>query len=70
MAAQDWLGSYREFAVLEQVLAGIDRRLSRPGQLLGCLDALHQLYAPLSEDFLQFYPQVQAFAARERERLT
>lgn len=69
MAAQDWLGSYREFAVLEQVLAGIDRRLSRPGQLLGCLDALHQLYAPLSEDFLQFYPQVQAFAARERERL-
>jgi acyl carrier protein phosphodiesterase len=69
MAAQDWLGSYREFAVLEQVLIAIDQRLSRPGQLLGCLDALHQLYTPLYEDFQQFYPQLQAFAASERERL-
>ena len=31
MAAQDWLGSYREFTVLQDVLAGMARRLSRPG---------------------------------------
>lgn len=29
MAAQDWLGSYRDFEVLGQVLSGISRRLSR-----------------------------------------
>ncbi len=69
MAAQDWLGSYREFAVLEQVLAALDRRLSRPGLLLGCLSDLQRLYTPLFEDFQQFYPQLQAFAASERERL-
>ncbi|WP_397377586.1 ACP phosphodiesterase [Pseudomonas sp.] len=69
MAAQDWLGSYREFAVLEQVLTAIDQRLSRPGLLLECLSDLQRLYTPLFEDFQQFYPQLQAFAASERERL-
>lgn len=67
MAAQDWLGSYREFAVLEQVVAGIDRRLSRPGLLAGGLGELERLYQPLSEDFRQFYPELQAFVARERD---
>ena len=38
MAAQDWLGSYREFEVLEQVLSGISRRLSRPQGLAGAID--------------------------------
>lgn len=66
MAAQDWLGSYRDFAVLEQVVAGIDRRLSRPGLLIGGLDELERLYQPLLEDFRQFYPELQAYAARER----
>ena len=27
---------------------------------------LHVLYEPLSEDFRAFYPQLQAFAAREK----
>ncbi|MFP5423378.1 MAG: ACP phosphodiesterase [Gammaproteobacteria bacterium] len=66
MAAQDWLGSYREFAVLEQVLAGIDRRLSRPGLLAGGAAELERLYQPLLDDFRQFYPELQAFVARER----
>jgi acyl carrier protein phosphodiesterase len=66
MAAQDWLGSYRDFAVLEQVVAGIDRRLSRPGLLAGGLDELERLYQPLLEDFQQFYPELQAYVARER----
>jgi acyl carrier protein phosphodiesterase len=66
MAAQDWLGSYREFAVLEQVVAGLDRRLSRPGLLAGGLVELERLYQPLLEDFRQFYPELQAYAARER----
>ena len=66
MAAQDWLGSYREFAVLEQVVGGIQRRLSRPQGLEGAMPELQRLYQPLLADFQQFYPELQAFVARER----
>lgn len=63
MAAQDWLGSYRDFAVLEQVIGGMSRRLSRPQLLGGAMAELERLYAPLSQDFRVFYPELQAFAA-------
>lgn len=62
MAAQDWLGSYREFSVVGDALAGISRRLSRPEGLAGVNQELQALYRPLSDDFSAFYPQVQAFA--------
>lgn len=62
MAAQDWLGSYRDFEVLDQVLKGISRRLSRPEGLAGGMQQLRALYQPLSEDFAEFYPVLQAFA--------
>lgn len=65
MVAHDWLGSYREFAVLEQVFKGIARRLSRPEELAGAMSELRQLYEPLSEDFRQFYPQLQVFSQIE-----
>ncbi|MFI8744797.1 ACP phosphodiesterase [Pseudomonas sp. NPDC077186] len=68
MAAQDWLGSYREFAVLEQVIAGMQRRLSRPQLLDGSLGELERLYQPLSEDFRAFYPELMAFARGELRR--
>lgn len=62
MAAQDWLGSYTDFAVLEQVLLGMSRRLSRPQMLAGAMAELERLYEPLSRDFREFYPQLQVFA--------
>ncbi|VVP51457.1 ACP phosphodiesterase [Pseudomonas fluorescens] len=62
MVANDWLGSYREFEVLEQVLRGISRRLTRPEELAGAMQELRVLYEPLSEDFRLFYPQLQVFA--------
>ena len=62
MVANDWLGSYREFEVLEQVLRGISRRLTRPEELAGAMRELRRLYEPLSEDFSLFYPQLQSFA--------
>ncbi|MDB5980722.1 MAG: hypothetical protein JWQ69_1737 [Pseudomonas sp.] len=62
MAAHDWLGSYREFEVLEQVLGGISRRLSRPEGLAGAMHELQALYQPLSADFAEFYPLLQDFA--------
>ncbi|KMM80192.1 ACP phosphodiesterase [Pseudomonas deceptionensis] len=66
MAAHDWLGSYRDFAVLEQVFNGIARRLSRPEELAGAMQDLKTLYEPLSEDFRAFYPQLQVYAAEQR----
>jgi acyl carrier protein phosphodiesterase len=62
MVANDWLGSYQEFEVLEQVLRGISRRLTRPEELAGAMRELRGLYEPLSEDFRLFYPQLQHFA--------
>ena len=62
MMAHDWLGSYREFDVLEQVLRGISRRLTRPEELAGAMQELRVLYEPLSEDFRLFYPLLQNFS--------
>ena len=62
MVANDWLGSYQQFEVLEQVLRGISRRLTRPEELAGAMQELRVLYEPLSEDFSLFYPQLQDFA--------
>lgn len=64
MAADDWLGSYADFAVLEQVFEGIARRLSRPEGLRGVMGEVEALYESLQEDFRRFYPQLQAFAAQ------
>lgn len=62
MMGDDWLGSYRDFRVLEPVLNGIARRLSRPEGLAGAFDEVRKLYEPLSAVFREFYPQLQAFA--------
>lgn len=67
MVANDWLGSYQEFEVLDQVLRGISRRLSKPEELAGAMQELRRLYEPLSDDFRLFYPQLQAFSRRSQE---
>lgn len=66
MAEQDWLGSYREFAVLERVLLNMQRRLSRPESLDGALAELARLYPWLLDDFRAFYPELIAFARAAR----
>ncbi|CAE6900003.1 Acyl carrier protein phosphodiesterase [Pseudomonas marincola] len=66
MSAQDWLGSYADFAVLEQVIYGLQRRLSRPEELADAMLELQRLYQPLQEDFQAFYPQLQTFVAEQR----
>lgn len=62
MAAQDWLGSYRDYEVVEAALSGIARRLSRPEGLYQAMRELPDLYRPLSADFEAFYPHLQGFA--------
>lgn len=66
MAEQDWLGSYREFAVFERVLPNMQRRLSRPEGLDGALVELERLYPQLLEDFRAFYPELIDFAQAQR----
>lgn len=66
MAAQDWLGSYRDFETVGDALAGIARRLSRPEGLAGAMSELRGLYNALSDDFAAFYPRLQAFAQAAR----
>lgn len=66
MAEQDWLGSYREFAVFERVLGNMQRRLSRPEGLDGALAELERLYPWLLEDFRAFYPELVAFVQAQR----
>ncbi|NWB89894.1 ACP phosphodiesterase [Pseudomonas agarici] len=65
MAADDWLGSYRQFEVLRPVLRGISRRLSRPEELAHAMHELELLYEPLSEDFRLFYPELRAFSQEQ-----
>ncbi|NBA94693.1 ACP phosphodiesterase [Pseudomonas sp. R5(2019)] len=62
MMADDWLGAYREFGVLEQVFNGIARRLSRPEGMAGAMAEVEALYEPLMGDFRVFYPELQVFA--------
>jgi acyl carrier protein phosphodiesterase len=67
MAAQDWLSSYRDFAVLPRVVASMRRRLSRPELLDDAERELERLYQPLSDDFRAFYPELMRFAAEQRD---
>ncbi|MDE1163911.1 MAG: ACP phosphodiesterase [Pseudomonas sp.] len=62
MIADDWLGSYQDFEILEQVFNGIARRLSKPEGMAGAMDEVRALYQPLTEDFRAFYPILQTFA--------
>lgn len=66
MAAQDWLGSYRDVDTLPRVIDAMRRRLSRPRLLDGAEAELARLYEPLWDDFRAFYPQLMRFAEGQR----
>ena len=67
MAAHDWLGSYRERAVVDRAVARIATRLSRNGdKLVGCLADLRTHEAAASAAFDAFFPDLVAFAAADR----
>lgn len=67
MIAQNWLlGSYRDFAILERALQGIQSRLLRPQLMDGMMPLLEQLYEPLRQDFHQLYPPLINFALQHR----
>nr|WP_218163483.1 ACP phosphodiesterase [Marinospirillum alkaliphilum] len=61
----DWLGSYREFAVLRQVLHGMSRRMRCPQLEAVFWPQLQQHYGELLQDFRTFYPQLQQFVRQQ-----
>lgn len=68
MAAQDWLGSYRERANVDRAVHGIAARLSRNGgKLVACLEVLRANEAAVDGAFEVFFPDLINAAQRLRE---
>jgi acyl carrier protein phosphodiesterase len=68
LRANDLPAAYRDEAVIGDVLRGMSRRLSRENPLGEALPSLVALDAPVARHFRAFFPQLQAFAASERDR--
>jgi acyl carrier protein phosphodiesterase len=67
MAAQDWLGSYREVEGIGCALRGISRRCRRENRLPEGVRDLRAHYAAFEDDFLTFFPEVVRFSAEGSE---
>jgi acyl carrier protein phosphodiesterase len=68
LRANDLPAAYRDEAMIGDVLRGMSRRLSRENPLGEALPSLVALHAPVARHFHAFFPQLQAFAASERDR--
>lgn len=69
MIGQNWLVSYRGIVGIERALSGISGRLSRPNELAATVEELRHYYDDFAADFREFFPEVAAFAQRERLRM-
>ncbi|MDZ7828256.1 MAG: ACP phosphodiesterase [Halofilum sp. (in: g-proteobacteria)] len=65
----DWLASYADFHGICFALARMSRRLSRPNALAETSRDLDRHYRDMEADLAVFWPDVQAFARTERQRL-
>ncbi len=59
-----WLTSYGDLNGVRITLDRVSRRLRRPFDLGAATDELRREYAALSEDFLEFFPQIRAHFPR------
>ena len=66
MAAQDWLGSYRDLASLGASLDGIATRSPRIAPLAGALEDVQPRYRELGDHFDAFFPDLTAYASAIR----
>jgi len=69
LGAHDLPAAYRDSAMIGDVLRGMSRRLSRANPVGDALPVLVALDVPLARHFRAFFPQLQTFAAAERDRL-
>lgn len=68
MIEHDWLASYAERATVDLAVRRIAGRLSRRGEdLVACLPVLHEHEAAIGAGFVDFFPQLEAFAEAARE---
>ncbi|HYW03537.1 MAG TPA: ACP phosphodiesterase [Gammaproteobacteria bacterium] len=61
MREYDTLYGYRRRAGIERALSGLSRRMRRSNPLSESAGELFRLYRDLEGDFLEFFPQLQAF---------
>jgi acyl carrier protein phosphodiesterase len=70
MCEQDWLGSYRDLALVGWALDRIAGRVRRGEALQGAIDDIEASYGGLEGDFFEFFPELVGFAHAERARLS
>lgn len=63
MQADDWLSAYRQQETIDLALNRMAQRLSRPEGLVGSAAELAERYREFEQDFLDFFPDAQAFSA-------
>jgi acyl carrier protein phosphodiesterase len=61
--------AYRERAMIGDVLRGLSQRLSRENPLAQALPVIEARVVPIQQHFETFFPDLRAYARRERERL-
>ena len=67
MAAQDWLGSYRDIDSVGAALDGIATRSPRVAPLAGAIVDLRLRYRELGGDFEAFFPDLAEYAGELRD---
>jgi acyl carrier protein phosphodiesterase len=70
MQAHDLPLRYLDLDMIERVLHGVAQRLSRANPLADGLPELQARAAPLDQHFAAFFPDLVAYAASERRRLS
>jgi acyl carrier protein phosphodiesterase len=67
--SNDLPAAYRDASMIQNVLHGVSRRLTRANPVGDALPTIIALDAPLGAHFDAFFPQLLAFARAERDRL-
>lgn len=65
LVSQNWLVGYANFTDLELVFYGMDRRTQLVSGMRNSVNTLKENYLGLKEDFIEFYPELQAYTRTE-----
>jgi acyl carrier protein phosphodiesterase len=68
IVSNDWLTSYREMDGIERALHGLSKRLKRENPLAEAGLVLRREPAGFEQDFMEFFPELEAFAAGLHDR--
>lgn len=69
MREGDWLSAYGELEVIGWAIDRIATRVRHGAVLRGAIEEVELAYGGLETDFLEFFPELAAFADLERRRL-